>query len=112
MSGSRAKIKLPGFESRSASNASIERPSSRTDQLVEASFSSDLSPLHEMPTNSNSLKSMPSVNKLREILAQTSEKLNNYTEKHGISNTYAEITEKNKEITELRKKLQDLETEK
>ena len=112
MSGRRLKINLPGLEKKS--DSSIERPSSRTDQLVEASFSSDLSPLIGRPQHksSNSLVTMPSISKLKEVLARTSEKLKGYTGKPDSLSAFNDSPCKIKEIAELKQRIKDLEAEK
>ena len=102
MSGRRLKLNLSHIDGKSNSN----RPSSRTDQLVEASFSSDISPIIDtQPRASSSLNTMPSISKLREILAKTSEKLSVYTGKQDSSSIY-------NDINELKQKIRNLESEK
>ena len=107
------KISLPSRDGRKT-NSSQERPSSRTDQLVEASFSSDLSPITTNPQikSSNSLTTMPSISKLKEFLARTSEKLSVYTGKQESSSNYMDISDKIRVISELKQKIRCLEAEK
>ena len=113
MSGRRLKLNLPAYESKNSLSSNIDRPSSRTDQLVEASFSTDLSPIYQNPAfNSDNVTSLQSVSKLREILAKTSEKLNVYTKKPENSSNYVEIIQKDKEISDLKRKIRKLELEK
>jgi hypothetical protein len=124
MSGRRIKINLPNLERRSPAPSVSERPSSvnenlshrpfsRTDRPSDNSFSSEMSPGKDSPRNKNfvSLKPGPSTNKLREILAQTSEKLSIYSGKPENSINLIEVAEKSKEITELKKTIKRLETD-
>ena len=113
MSGRRIYVSSPSSDSK-RNAGQIERPSSRTDQLVEASFSSDMSPNREISPSkpSNAFSEMPSISKLKEVLAKTSEKLSVYTGKHEISSFYPDISEKTREISELKQRIRVLETEK
>lgn len=113
MSGRRLQLNLPNIEAKSPKYLSAERPSSRTDQLVESSFSSELSPIRDLsqPRSLNSLKSMPSIEKLREVLAKTSEKLSVYAPKPEPSASTESIL-KSKEIAGLKKQIRKLESEK
>ena len=88
MSGRRLQISLTSKNGRKT-NLSQERPSSRTDQIVEASFSSDLSPITTNPQikSANSLTTMPSINNM-------------------------DISDKVREISELKQKIRRLEAEK
>ena len=113
MSGRRLQISLTSKNGRKT-NLSQERPSSRTDQIVEASFSSDLSPITTNPQikSANSLTTMPSISKLKEVLARTSEKLSVYTGKQEASSNNMDISDKVREISELKQKIRRLEAEK
>ncbi|OMJ88960.1 hypothetical protein SteCoe_8967 [Stentor coeruleus] len=109
MSGRRLQLNLPKIETRSPTCLSAER----TDQFVESSFSSELSPIRDpsQPKSLNSPKSMPSIEKLREVLAKTSEKLSVYVPKPEPSTSTDNIL-KLKEIAGLKKQIRKLESEK
>ncbi|OMJ85652.1 hypothetical protein SteCoe_13004 [Stentor coeruleus] len=111
MSGRKLQVNLTKIESKFSKCLSAERSSSRADQLVESSFSSELSPIRDssQPRSLNSLKALPSIEKLREVLAKTSEKLSVYAPKPSVS---TENTLKSKEIAGLKKKIRKLESEK
>jgi hypothetical protein len=140
MSNERININIQSLDEKNSKYGNGERLSSRTDKIVEASFTSDVSqrieyplasfpdpkdmikfrsrnfseadPDHFLDSRSNTIKSFQSFDKLKDILAKTSEKLNVYTRKQDSSNIYAEILEKNKEIVELKRKVRKLEIEK
>ena len=91
-----------------------ERPSSRTDKLVEASFSSD-NPESLTPKlgSSSSTKTLSSVSKLKDLLQKTSDKLKGIQSKSDpIKFSTPEQTEKSSELLKLRREVRILEMEK
>ena len=92
-----------------------ERPSSRTDQLVEASFSSD-NPAESLTPklgSSASTKTISSVGRLKDLLQKTSDKLKGIQSKSDpIKFSTPEQTEKSSELLKLRREVRILEMEK
>lgn len=92
---------------------SSERPSSRTDKLVEASFSSEAPIECSTPklSASSSTKTLTSVNKLKDLLQKTSDKLKGIqTKPERLQLT--ETNEKASEILRLKREVRILEMEK
>lgn len=114
MSSRKLQLVVTGLKKHKTDPNTPDHPSIKTDNLVEASFSSDYSPIYDSSyaQSSNSLKTMPSIHKLRDLLSKTSEKLNSYTVKSENSSTYQDLVDKTKEISELKKKIRTLELEK
>jgi hypothetical protein len=80
--------------------------------MEESYFSSDYSSITSSPApaNQSSLRSTPSIHKLREILSKTSEKLSSFTGRPELP--YQDLADKTKEISELKKRIRTLELEK
>lgn len=114
MSTRKLQLVVSGLKKHNTDPNTPEHPSIRTDNLVEASFSSEYSPIYDSSyaQSSNSLKTMPSIHKLRDLLSKTSEKLSSYTVKSEHTSTYQELVDKTKEISDLKKKIRILELEK
>lgn len=114
MSSPRLNLRLPksfNFNDR----ANSERPSSRTDKLVEESFSSEIPPETSTPklTSSASSKTLTSVSKLKDLLQKTSEKLKGIQRKSAPDKQITpEHSEKNSELLKLRREVRILEMEK
>jgi hypothetical protein len=92
---------------------SSERPSSRTDKLVEASFSSEVQPECSTPKLSvcSSSKTLTSVTKLKDLLQKTSDKLKGIQSKPERLPSN-EVPEKSSEILRLKREVRILEMEK
>ena len=114
MSSHKLQLNVSALKKHNTNPCTPEHPSIRTDQLVEASFSSEYSLICDSshPLSSNSLRSAPSIHKLRELLSKTSEKLSSYTGRPENPSSYQDLVDKTKEISELKKKIRVLELEK
>lgn len=114
MSSHKLQLNVSALKKQNTDPFTPEHRSILTDQLVEASFSSEYSPIYDTshPQTSNSLRSIPSIHKLRELLSKTSEKLSSYTGRPENSSPYQDIVDKTKEISDLKKRIRVLELEK
>lgn len=109
MSGRKLQLSIPKSYTKRPKYLSAERAVSRTDDLAESSFSDEISPITiPQPRSLNSQKSLPSIKKLREVLAKTSKKLSIYA-KQKPSN---ELQQKSTEISSLKKHIRKLESKK
>ncbi|OMJ81077.1 hypothetical protein SteCoe_18536 [Stentor coeruleus] len=109
MSGRKLQLNLPKSDTKRPKYLSAERAVSRTDDLEESSFSEDLSLIKvPQPRSLNYQKSLPSIEKLREVLAKTSKKLSVYAKLSPSNDSH----QKSKEISALKKQIHKLECEK
>ena len=111
MAERKLNLRLPITKERPSS----ERPSSRTDKLVEDSF------IYDIPNNkessrlvtSSSYTSLSSVSKIKDILEKTSSKLKSIqNKKKSATIKQNESSEKNIEIAKLKREIKILEMEK
>ncbi|OMJ92474.1 hypothetical protein SteCoe_4819 [Stentor coeruleus] len=131
MSSRRLYLDLPLASKYLSERPSLERPSSRTDKLVERSFSSDVPQEGNTPkqVTSSAFKTLSSVGKLKDIMQKTSEKLksisnrpshtprltslsNNQSKNESYRISQFENQEKSSELTKLRREIRILEMEK
>ena len=80
--------------------------------MENPSLPSDFFPVSASPTSlsQDSLLSIPSIHKLREVLSKTSEKLSNFSSRQQVP--YQDLIDKTHEISELKAKIIKLEQEK
>lgn len=131
MSGRRLNLCLPNSLRYSSEKPSSERPSSRTDKLVDASFSSDIPQEGNEPKliASSSYKTLTSVGKLKDLMQKTSEKLksisrrtsqtpgipllpNNLNKNDSYRTSQLDNPDKSSELLKLRREIRILEMEK
>ncbi|OMJ66206.1 hypothetical protein SteCoe_37038 [Stentor coeruleus] len=131
MSGRRLNLCLPNSSQYSLEKSSLERPSSRTDKLVDASFSSDIPQEGNEPKliASSSYKTLKSVGKLKDLMQKTSEKLksisrrtsqtpgipllpNNQNKNDSYRTSQLDSPDKASELLKLRREVRILEMEK
>ena len=110
MEGRKINLRVPLAQS---IRPKSERPSSRTNKLVD-SFSSEVPHVTVTPrvSTSSSHRDLPSVGKLKELLQKTSNKLKRLQSKGDPSNNEQREHKELAEISKLRREVRILELEK
>lgn len=102
----RVNLHLSRSDSIKSTSSVNDRPSSHTDLLVEANF------LHESSLTKGLEFKSTSLQRIKNLMQKTTEKLNVYNKPHNENNQNDELIEKNKEILYLKGIIKKLETEK